>query len=71
MKSRPIPKNAEVGLERRSTGCLIVFYIDAEQQKVCNLHAPRTFDQEAFLLPPATRSYWRLGEIPQQAIGGN
>jgi hypothetical protein len=25
-------------LERRSPGCAIVFYIDAEQQKVCNLH---------------------------------
>src|SRR6516225_3559515 len=25
-------------LERRSPGCSIVFYIDAEQAKVCNLH---------------------------------
>ena len=25
-------------LERRSPGCSIVFYIDAEQAKMCNLH---------------------------------
>ena len=30
-------------------------FIDAEQAKVCNLHGAQAFDQEAFLLTPATR----------------
>ena len=43
-------------LERRSPGCAIVFYIDTEQAKgVQFAWRPATFDQEAFLLPPATR----------------
>src|SRR5215831_17386663 len=60
-------------LERRSPGFSIAFYIDAEQAKVCNLHGrPETFDQEAFLFAPGRHGcYWRLGEIPQQAMGGD
>jgi hypothetical protein len=33
--------------------------------------APRTFDQKAFFLLSATRMLLRLGEIPQQAMGGD
>jgi hypothetical protein len=33
--------------------------------------APRTFDQEAFYGVQRQGSYWRLEEIPQQAMGGN
>ena len=59
-------------LERRSPGCSIVFYIDAEQAKgVQFAWRPATFDQEVFYGLQRHGCYWRLGEIPQQAMGGN
>ena len=55
--------------ERRSLGCAIAFYIDAEQKKGCNLHGPpETFDQGCFFCHRRHGCYWRRGEIPQQVV---
>ena len=40
---------------RRSTGCLIVYCIDANGQKVCNLHGAKRPLIKGVLLAPATR----------------
>jgi hypothetical protein len=50
-----VPLRVHRFLERRSPGCSIVFYIDAEQAKVCNLHVAQRPLIKGVLLPPATR----------------
>src|SRR6516225_2672052 len=57
-------------LERRSPSCSIVFYIDAEQAKVCNLHgAQRPLIKRRSYCLQRHGCYWRLEEIPQQGHG--
>jgi hypothetical protein len=53
-------------------GCAIVFYIDTEQAKgVQFAWRPGPLIKRRSYCLQRHGCYWRLGEIPQQAMGGN